>query len=443
MSQPCATWQHSQPPTLAASCLAQRTITRSILSRFYRSLPTMSWLPIKTPPGWDSSATEDPEASTDLAAFLTATDRMKKFEPEQLEFIAQLSHGSTFQARVCKDTESSTLVVVKALRAEETTSSQGTGASVPTSVIREMLISVWSPFLSHPNITQTLGFQRYLEHGDREIITLVLEYAELGSLDSYFKDGNSDSLMSCVQMRALALDVASGLECLHGCSVIHGDVKPDNILLFPRTASDESGSYMAKLVDFGNAIVDDAYTKTFRDVDSAPIYCGTDWWIPPKVINLCTNGGFQALALCDVFSFALVLWSIYKGSVFYDASWKAPGENDGSYLDKAKISDFKARFESFAKDSRGRLPDQEIDVLSEAFHKCIRIIAEQEASLDAEQGREMAGMETDLVFVQFPLQLMTEVKGTLETHADTLTPLQPTRWYQFNMGETHLKVKKR
>jgi serine/threonine protein kinase len=103
----------------------------------------------------------------------------------------------------------------------------------------------------------------------------VLEHAELGSLDAYFRDRNSDSPMNCVQMRALALDVASGLECLHRCSVLHGDVKPDNILLFPRTGSDESGSYMAKLTDFGNAIVDDEYTKTFRDASSAPIYCGT------------------------------------------------------------------------------------------------------------------------------------------------------------------------
>jgi serine/threonine protein kinase len=400
----------------------------------------MSLLPTKTPPGW-GSATKDPEASADLAAFLTATDRMKKFEPKQLQFIAQLSHGSTFHARVCKDTESGTLVVVKALRAEEPISSQAT--SVPTSVVREMLISVWPPFLSHPNITKTLGFQRYLEHGDKEIITLVLEHAKLGSLDAYFRDRNSDSPMSCVQMRSLALDVASGLECLHRCSVLHGDVKPDNILLFPRTSSDEPGSYMAKLVDFGNAIVDDEYTKRFRGVVSAPIYCGTDWWILPKVIDLCANGGFQTLALCDVFSFALVLWSIYKGSVFYDASWKEPRESDRSYLDKAKISDFETRFESFAKESRGRLPVLEIDILREAFHKCIRVMAEQEASLDVGQEREMAGIETDFVSVQFQLQLMTEVKGILEINTIPRIPLQPTHWYRFNMGEAHLNVSRR
>ncbi|KAF2683536.1 ankyrin [Lentithecium fluviatile CBS 122367] len=395
----------------------------------------MSLLPSKTPPGW-SLSTEDPETSATLAAFLTATNRMKKFEPEQLESIEQLSHGSTFQARVCKDLESGTLVVVKALRTE-TTSSQKT-SSVPASVVQEMLISIWPPFLSQPNITQTLGFQRYLEHGDRETITLVLEYAELGSLDAYFRDRNSDSPWSCAQMRALALDVASGLECLHRCSVLHGDVKPDNILLFQRTCSAKAAPYMAKLVDFGNAIVDDEYTKRFRDADSAPIYCGTDWWIPPKVIDLCANGGFRALALCDVFSFALVLWSIYKGSVFYDPSWKGPGESDRIYLGKAKISDFTAKFESFAKESRRRLPDQDVDVLREAFYKCSRLVAEQEAALDADQVRETTGRETDLETVPSQLELMTEVKSILEANVDLRTSSQPTHWYQFNMGEAHL-----
>jgi serine/threonine protein kinase len=214
-------------------------------------------------------------------------------------------------------------------------------------------------------------------------------------------------------MRALALDVASGLECLHRCSVLHGDLKPDNILLFQRTGSDEAVPYMAKLADFGNAIVDDSYTKIFRDANSAPIYCGTDWWILPKVIDLCANGGFQALALCDVFSFALALWSIYKGSVFYDVSWKEPGESDRDYLEKAKISDFTTRFECFVKESRGCLPDQE---------------------------REMAGMETDSASVPFQLQLMTMVRGTLQANGDVHTPFQSTHRYQFNMGEAHIDV---
>jgi hypothetical protein len=52
-------------------------------------------------------------------------------------------------------------------------------------------------------------------------------------------------------------------------------------------------------------------------------------------------------------------------------------------------------------------------------------------------------MGTDLVSVQFQLQLMTEVKSILETNADPRTPLRPTHWYQFNMGEAHLNVSRR
>jgi serine/threonine protein kinase len=44
----------------------------------------------------------------------------------------------------------------------------------------------------------------------------------------------------------LLTDVAEGVTMLHGMKIVHGDLKPDNILLFPA-----QNRLVAKLSDFG------------------------------------------------------------------------------------------------------------------------------------------------------------------------------------------------
>ncbi|KAI1047141.1 hypothetical protein LB505_010113 [Fusarium chuoi] len=73
----------------------------------------------------------------------------------------------------------------------------------------------------------------YHDTGNKEGITvvpaLVLEYAEHGSLKSYQEAGYGRSLYEKLD---IAFDTARGLEGLHEAGIVHGDVKPSNLLVF-------------------------------------------------------------------------------------------------------------------------------------------------------------------------------------------------------------------
>ena len=58
-----------------------------------------------------------------------------------------------------------------------------------------------------------------------------------------------DVWMSVEEIASIAAMIVQGLDYLHGRGMVHNDLKPDNILLFP----DGKGGFTAKLTDFGLA----------------------------------------------------------------------------------------------------------------------------------------------------------------------------------------------
>ncbi|KAH7307168.1 hypothetical protein KP509_22G048600 [Ceratopteris richardii] len=175
--------------------------------------------------------------------------------------------------------------------------------SVKRSYIQEA--TVWHK-LSHPNITKFVG----AHVGDTRIKTLgygrdsignvyvassigciVEEYVCGGSLRKYLTEKAREKISYPLVIR-FARDLAKGLDYLHSQTVVHRDLKPDNILL---------DNYMnLKIADFGVSRIEAANP---RDMTGET---GTLHYMAPEVIE-----GKPYNRSCDVYSFGVCLWEIY------------------------------------------------------------------------------------------------------------------------------------
>ncbi|KAL4443668.1 hypothetical protein ABPG75_011405 [Micractinium tetrahymenae] len=88
--------------------------------------------------------------------------------------------------------------------------------------------------MNHPNLIKIF---EVIEAQSK--VVLVQEYAEAGPL------AQPDQVMAEALAQYYFRQIVAGLECLHSQNVVHGDIKPDNVLL--------SGSGLVKIADFGQA----------------------------------------------------------------------------------------------------------------------------------------------------------------------------------------------
>jgi serine/threonine protein kinase len=101
-------------------------------------------------------------------------------------------------------------------------------ADVLSELATELQILRHPPLRQHANNVDLLGVM-YHDAGDtfapNVLPALVLDYAELGSVKDYQQNGYG---LSYADKLDILIDTAKGLEALHSCGIIHGDVKTSN-----------------------------------------------------------------------------------------------------------------------------------------------------------------------------------------------------------------------
>lgn len=155
----------------------------------------------------------------------------------------------------------------------------------------EILALLIPSLRSHRNIVQLFAWGNSSENW-HFAPSLVLELAK-GDLRDILTSAENLGLRDKYQ---LCRNIGAGLDALHKNAIIHGDLKPRNILVF-----EENGQCLVKLADFGLA-VEASLTELVKAGG------GTPGWQAPEVRDGVMMES-RELFKTDNYTFGLLIWS--------------------------------------------------------------------------------------------------------------------------------------
>jgi ankyrin repeat protein/serine/threonine protein kinase len=156
------------------------------------------------------------------------------------------------------------------------------------------ILALTNPLLrSHANICKLIGWSKD-PYGLHSPLVLVMELALLNV--SEWLDLKEEG-MKASSKHQICKDIAEGLDALHDCRIVHGDLKPANVLMYR-----QHNRRIAKLADFGLAMDEVAEYQSFMG--------GTPGWMAPEVEERRPLS-LDLFPRTDNFSCGLVVWSIF------------------------------------------------------------------------------------------------------------------------------------
>ncbi|KAL0060515.1 hypothetical protein AAF712_012705 [Marasmius tenuissimus] len=189
-------------------------------------------------------------------------------------------------------------------------------------ILLEIRALLHEPIRYHPNIVRLLGLSWGAARGTRSNFPyLVLEFSELGSLAQL--QLNEEPLLFETKKK-LCYDVSKGISILHACGIVHGDLKHENVLVFPNSDKNSDVLYTAKLADFGGSVMD-------LDAEGSSLHMGT----PPYDAPEAKEGSLTAEGMkkTDVYSLGLLIWrTLLNGDNPFEWLSKELGANDEELL---------------------------------------------------------------------------------------------------------------
>ncbi|RIA84486.1 kinase-like domain-containing protein [Glomus cerebriforme] len=159
---------------------------------------------------------------------------------------------------------------------------------------------------SSKNIVRFLGLTKERESETSYI--MVLEYADRNNLRMFLQ--KSTNLEWDDKLR-LSLDIAKGLSYLHLLNIAHRDLHSNNVVI-NQVHSCERPEYIAKIFDFGSAIMMDE-----DDVNDTTGVIGQIPFTDPKYLDDHRN--YRKNLRSDIYSLGVIFWEI--------SSCRSPFEN--------------------------------------------------------------------------------------------------------------------
>jgi len=160
--------------------------------------------------------------------------------------------------------------------------------------------------LSHPNVLPFYGVH-FVKDTLETRFCLVSPWMDNGNVVEFLARRNRmDPYGDTTNCVCLALDIAQGVQYLHGEKIIHRDLKGYNVLVSP--------SMRCCIADFGLATLTGSGSATTL---SGNAIMGTPKWLAPELIPHPEVKRHHTYA-SDIYAFALVCYELFSGQVPFD-----------------------------------------------------------------------------------------------------------------------------
>jgi serine/threonine-protein kinase len=212
----------------------------------------------------------------------TPVDMETKRPFERYELMRELGRGKTGVVYEAQDTRTKQIVALKAVKLEDF--GEGMADEVADRIFRE---TESAGLLTHPNIVSVYDFG--IENG---LVYISMEYVEGQNLGHYTRPGR---LLPLRETLSIVAGVADTLEYAHSKGVVHGDLKPANVIRIEKTRD-------VKLTDFGIARV---MPSSKHKSGMGP---GFPYYMSPEQLS-----GKRSDGRSDVFSVGVLLFEMLTG----------------------------------------------------------------------------------------------------------------------------------
>ncbi|KAF8026686.1 hypothetical protein BT93_F3228 [Corymbia citriodora subsp. variegata] len=166
--------------------------------------------------------------------------------------------------------------------------------------------------IRHRNLMKILNVCSSVDYHGNDFKALLYEYMANGSLENWIHQRNEENVehghehgkpkhLGLMQRLDIAIDIASAIAYLHeDCSpkIVHGDLKPSNVLL--------DNEMKGRVGDFGLAKINSIATTKAMDIDnhsSSMAMRGSVGYVPPEY-----GMGNMASTQGDVYSYGILYW---------------------------------------------------------------------------------------------------------------------------------------
>lgn len=234
---------------------------------------------------------------------------VKIVDIQQVQFTELIGSGANMN--VYKGTFNGAVVAIKRVRPFHSTSHtlRKPENTLPTV---DMEIRVMSDLFlqNHENIAKLLSLSWEISRDGELVPLLIMDLAEPSCPSLYDLMQDLEKWDYC-RKAYLISDIVCGLNAIHAENIVHGDLKPENLLCFRRRPGgviDQTMPLMLKLTDFGFS--EDIHPDTQSGANVAA--GGTEYWNAPECMPEAPEEmqPFARKKQRDLYSCGLVLWYI-------------------------------------------------------------------------------------------------------------------------------------